>query len=481
MTDSKFIGREAELQALNDLLIKKTASLVVIKGRRRIGKTRLIEEFAKGKTFLRFIGLPPAEGITAQSQRDEFSLHLSHQTGLPEIKIDDWSKLFELLAERTKKGSIVLLFDEITWMAHNDPTFLSKLKNAWELYFSKNPKLILILCGSISAWIEKNVLSSTGYLGRISKKITLQELPLHQCNQLLESMGFKRSAHEKFLILSLTGGIPWYIELLNQKLSAQENIKNLCFDPDGILVEEHKYIFHDLFGARSQIYEKITQYLAKRPCEFSEIAKGINYSSSGTLSEYLDELIESKYLTRHFTWTFKTGLEKSISIYRLSDNYLRFFYRYIQPKLNQILKGQYQDISISTLPGWQSIMGFQFESLVLNNRKLIQKQLRILPEEIVADNPYYQKKTKKLPGCQVDYLIQTRTNTLFVCEIKFSAKELTKTVIEEVQQKINNLSVPKNFTCVPVIIHVNGINDEVIETQYFYKIIDFKDLLTTAS
>src|SRR5438874_1725820 len=96
MHDSIFIGRVAELQALNDLLSKKTASLVVIKGRRRIGKTRLIEEFSKGKKFFRFIGLAPTEGVTAQSQRDEFSLHLSQQTGLPEIKIDDWSKLFAL-------------------------------------------------------------------------------------------------------------------------------------------------------------------------------------------------------------------------------------------------------------------------------------------------------------------------------------------------------------------------------------------------
>ncbi len=477
MDDQKFIGREAELMMLNDLLDKKTASLVVIKGRRRIGKTRLIEEFAKGKKFFRFIGLAPATGVTAQSQRDEFSLHLSQQTGLPEVKVDDWSKLFTLLAEKTKKGQCIILLDEITWMAHDDSTFLGKLKNAWELYFSKNPRLILILCGSISAWIEKNILSSTGYFGRISKKITLHELPLHRCNQLLEAVGFKRSAYEKFLLLSLTGGVPWYIELMNGKYSALENIKTLCFSADGILVDEHKYIFHDLFGTRSPIYEKITRYLAKQSSEFAELAKGINYSNSGTLSEYLDELIESGYVSRHFTWIIKTGEEKLTSTYRLADNYLRFYYRYILPKLEQIRREQYRDISILTLPFWNSVMGFQFESLVLSNRQLIQKELRISPEEIIVDNPYYQKRTKRILGCQIDYMIQTRMNTLFVCECRFSQRSISKKIIHEIQQKIKNIAIPKNFTCVPVLIHVNGVDDEVIEADYFYKIIDFRELL----
>jgi uncharacterized protein len=477
MDDTKFIGRKSELQALNDLLQKKMASLVVIKGRRRIGKTRLIEEFSKGKTFFRFVGLAPTGGITAQTQRDEFAYHLSQQTGLPEIKTDDWSKLFALLAEKTKSGRCIILLDEITWMAKDDPTFLSKLKNAWELYFSKNTKLIFILCGSISAWIEKNILSSTGYFGRISKKITLKELPLNRCGQLLETVGFKRSAYEKFLVLSLTGGVPWYIEFVNPMHSAMDNIQSLCFDPDGILVDEHKYIFHDLFGSRSEIYEKITQFLANQSAEYSDLAEGIHYTSSGTLSDYLDELIEAGYISRNFSWEFKTGKEKSISLYRLSDNYLRFYYKYIHPKLNRIRKGQFKDIFIDSLPGWSSMVEFQFESLVLNNRRMIQEELHLTPEQIIADNPYYQRSTKRIPGCQVDYLIQTNTNTLFVFEIKFSRNVLKKAIIYEVQEKIKNLAIPKNFSCIPILIHVNGVSDEVFDAGYFHQIIDFTTLL----
>lgn len=479
MVDPKFIGREAELEKLHDLFKKKTASLITIKGRRRIGKTRLIEEFARGEPFLRFTGLASAEGVTSQSQRDEFARLLAEQTNLPEIKTDDWAKLFSLLAEKVKTGRQIILFDEITWMANDDATFLSKLKNAWEIHYQKNPRLILILCGSISAWIEKNILSSTGYFGRISKKITLRELPLYQCNQLLNTLGFHRSAYEKFLLLSLTGGIPWYIELINPAQSAADNIKSLCFDVDGVLVNEHRYIFHDLFENRGDIYEKITRLLASRILEYQDIATGIHYTSSGLLSDYLNDLIEAGYIHRSFSWEIKTGKEKKISLYRLSDNYLRFYYKYIEPKLNLIVKGQYQSISITSLPSWNSIVGFQFESLVLNNRELIQKKLRLSPEDIVADGIYYQRETKQHAGCQIDYLIQTRTNTLFVCEIKFSQHELKTAVIQEVKDKIKKLSIPRNFVCIPVLIHVNGVSDEVSDANYFFETIDFSEFLET--
>ncbi len=164
MKQLPFIGREYELNKLKGLLNKKTASLVVIRGRRRIGKSRLVAEFAQSLPSYSFSGLAPEPGVTAQDQRNEFALQFSHQTGLPDITLNDWSKLFILLADKVKTGRVILFFDEITWMAQGDPAFLSKLKNAWDLYFSQNPQLILILCGSVSAWIEKNIMHRTGFI-----------------------------------------------------------------------------------------------------------------------------------------------------------------------------------------------------------------------------------------------------------------------------------------------------------------------------
>ena len=147
----EFIGRDQQLSKLESLDSKHVSNLVVIKGRRRVGKTRLIDEFCKNRTALRFAGLAPTENIDAQVQRNAFARQLHEQTGLPGIETTDWSHLFGLLAERVQNDPIVIVFDEITWMASGDATFLSKLQNAWEMYFKQNPNLILILCGSISA------------------------------------------------------------------------------------------------------------------------------------------------------------------------------------------------------------------------------------------------------------------------------------------------------------------------------------------
>jgi AAA+ ATPase superfamily predicted ATPase len=473
-----FVGRYYEFSLLNDLLSKKRASLVVINGRRRVGKSSLIKEFARGHKFYEFIGLAPSEGVSAQDQRNAFALSLSQQTGLPEIVVDDWSKLFALLFDQTKPGRMIVLLDEITWMADGDNTFLSKLKSAWDMYHKKNPKLMLILCGSVSAWIEKNIIHSTAFFGRISLHFTLNKLPLTQCADLLDQIGFKRSLYEKLMVLSVVGGIPWYIEQIKPIYSAADNIKKLCFDKDGLLVREYKYIFHDLFGRRSEIYQKIVRLLAAGGAmDYNDISEQLNYSKGSVLTDYLHELVLCGYVSQQNAWSMKSGKPGKIVQYRLSDNYLRFYFKYIEPKLNMILKGRFADVDVTGLPGWWSLMGLQFENMVLGNRELIFIKLNIPAREIVSDDPYVQRATKAMKGCQIDYLIQTKLNTLFVCEIKFSRHTIGLEVVHAVQEKIAKLAIPKNFAIMPILIHASAVSDEVIDADYFHSVINFCDFL----
>src|SRR3990167_9989074 len=200
---SGFIGRAEELQSLSHLLKKQSASIVVIKGRRRISKSRLIEECAariKHDTFYNITGLLPSKGTTAQTQRNEFANQLNKQ-GFPKINADDWTDLFWLLADKTAVGRIIIVLDEISWMGSLDPDFLGKLKNAWDLRFKKNDQLILFLCGSVSAWIEKNILSSAGFLGRVSLDMTLKELPLDDCGKFWGRHAKQVSDYEKLRVL----------------------------------------------------------------------------------------------------------------------------------------------------------------------------------------------------------------------------------------------------------------------------------------
>lgn len=127
--------------------------------------------------------------------------------------------------------------------------------------------------------------------------------------------------------------------------------------------------------------------------------------------------------------------------------------------------------------GWDTIMGLQFENLILNNRPLIHKTLNIKPDEIISENPFYQHKTKRYSGCQIDYMIQTKFGSLYVCEIKFSKNEIGVSIISEMQQKIEALYRPRGISCRPVLIHVNGVSDQVIEEDYFASIIDASQFL----
>lgn len=471
-----FIGRKAELAELERFSKKKAASLIVIKGRRRIGKSRLIAEFAKTRAFYAFMGLPPHVATTAQSQRDEFAKQLNVNTGLPEIKADDWSKLFALLSQKTQKGKVIVLFDEISWMGSEDPDFLGKIKNAWDNYFNKNPQLIFIICGSASSWIEKNILSSTGFLGRVSYTMTLHELPLNECDYFWGQYANRISSYEKLKILSVIGGVPKYLEEIDPSLSAEENIKNLCFKSGALLVNEFNNIFNDLFLRDSVTYRKIIVNLVSGIKDFTEIAKALNVQASGRLSEYLEELELAGFITRDYTWDIKTGQDQKLSQYRLSDNYLRFYLKYIDKYHAKIKRNSFAVKTLTSLPEWRTIMGLQFENLVLNNRRAIHMLLGLRAEDIVSDNPFFQRAGSRQLGCQIDYMIQTRFNTLYICEVKFSKQVIGLEILEELEKKIARLKRPKGFSIRPVLIHVNGVNESVIESNFFSSIIDFGDL-----
>lgn len=467
-----FFGRENELKNLAKFLKKESASLIVVRGRRRVGKSRLITEFAKDHPFISFSGLPPTEKTTAQSQRDEFARQLQEQTGLPEIKTDDWGTLFSLLFQKIAQRRVIILFDEISWMGDKDDVFLGKIKNAWDQQFKTNPKLILVLCGSASAWIEENILSSTGFVGRVSYTLVLEELSLVACNLFWRKQAQNISSYEKFKLLSVTGGIPKYLEEIDPLLNSEENIRQLCFKKGGLLVNEFEHLFSNIFKRKSPLYKQIVLTLINGSKGPAELAKELNTEITGRLSEYLKELELSGIIKRDYTWNIKTGEDSRLSKFRLSDNYVRFYLKYIIKNKTKIERDGFEFKSLMSMPQWQTIMGLQFENIILNNRKRIHFELGISADDIICENPFYQKRNSKQPGCQIDYMIETRFQTLYICEIKFSKNIIGTEVIGQVQEKINRITRPKGFSYRPVLIHVNGVSNDVKDEGFFAKIID---------
>lgn len=468
-----FIGREQELNTLRQLLRKRIASLVVLKGRRRIGKSRLCEEFAKDKRSITLTGLPPTPQTTAQAQRSYFALQMSKQLDIQVPEDKDWAELFWTLAHHCAKGPVILVFDEITWLGGKDPTFLGKLKTAWDTHFKKNSQLILILTGSISAWIEKNIIRNTGFVGRISLDMTLDELPLHRCNEFWGAQRSKISSAEKFKVLSVTGGIPRYLEEIIPADSAESNIKRLCFQKEGFLFDEFDKIFSDLFHSRNPVYKEILLHLSKGACSPEQIYSAVGIEKGGTASQYLLELELAGFISRDFTWNLYSGSESKLSRFRLRDNYVRFYVHYIEPNKSKIRLNRYTIHPVN----WASIFGLQLENLVLRNRNLLLRALHIDPSHVIFDNPFFQRPSKSQPGCQIDYLVQTRDGSLYLAEIKFSQKKIGVGVIEELEQKIDRLKRPKYCSVKPVLIHVNGVSEELQAEEYFSHLIDLGDLL----
>ncbi len=472
---TQFVGRRPELEALKGLLKKTSASLVVIKGRRRIGKSRLAEEFSRSFTKAYFFsGLPPSAGVGASEQKAEF-IRQMRESGIPRLGGEDWGDLFRDLAVACEKGRVCILFDEISWLGMKEPTFLGKLKTAWDQHFSKNPHLVIILSGSQSTWIEQNILTSSGFVGRISHQLNLEELSLSECAQFWGERGEFVSPYEKLKILSVTGGVPRYLEEIAPHLSAEDNIKRLCFQAEGFLFHEFEQMFSDLFSRRSATYKLILTQLADRDVCIGDIPESLGRAKGGDLSRHLDDLCKTGFVTRDYTWNLKDAAPSKLSRYRLSDNYVRFYLKCIEPNRQKILSG---------LPGqlpaaWPSILGLQFENLVLSkkNRLRVFECLSIPPHEIAMSNPFFQTPTRQRKGCQVDFMIQTQFNTLYLCEVKFKKEPISGEVLQEIKDKIEALHIQRNFSIRPVLIHVNGVRDSVVESNFFSHILDFGELM----
>jgi AAA+ ATPase superfamily predicted ATPase len=468
-----FVGREQETQLLREFEQRRTAGLAVCRGRRRIGKSTLIEEFGKGKRFYEFYGLAPREGIGNEHQLKHFGQLMGTAFGLPALRFDNWHEALSTLAGLTTEGKVIILLDEISWMASRDKDFAGKLKGVWDTKFKKNDQLILILCGSVTSWIDDNILNDKGFMGRVSLAITLDELSLYHANKFWGDAS-QVSTAEKLRMLCVTGGVPRYLEELRPDQTAEQNIKRLCFSPEGLLFTEFDLIFRDVFASRSANFKGIVEALSGPPLEPGDLCRALGIQPTGGLSETLSILVASGMVARDFTWD-TSGRKTALSKYRIRDNYLRFYLRYIDRQKEKIEQGLFRDVHLENLVNWDAIMGYQFENLILNNLHAVIRRLDVPPESILSAAPYFQRKTRRHDVCQVDLLIHTR-NTLYVCEIKFRNR-IDAGVMEEVQQKIMKLPGRTRYSVRPVLIYEGELAPAVSRSDFFCRLISAGELL----
>ena len=472
-----FYGRESILADLGSLWKKRVSSFVTCRGRRRVGKSTLIEKFAErsGARFIRIEGARPKAKMTNADELANFAEQLSAATGAEDSPPSNWLNAFLRLDAtiRATERTVVLL-DEVSWMAYYDLRFSSTLKIAWDGHFKKHPRLVFVVCGSVSSWILENIIKDGSFYGRRSLDIVVPELPLAECVKFWGRTASRIDRREIIDVLSVTGGIPRYLEEIDPGATANENIRRLAFRPKSVLREDFEEMFMDVITKLPSLTASVLRTLVDDSRTVSEIASILEMEKNGHVSDVLAQLEECGMVSSDEGINPASGKTMREKHYRLRDNYTRFFLKYIEPVKIPIDAGAFSFGSLDELAGWESVMGLAFENLVVNNAAQLIGPLGIGGAHVISCAPY-RRSGKAGDGAQVDLLIQTQ-RAVYVIEAK-RRREIGGEIVREMENRV--AKIPKRRGCsIRTAIVYEGILAPIVEAQgYFDAIVPFRTLL----
>jgi AAA+ ATPase superfamily predicted ATPase len=405
----KIIGRNLEQALLKEAIDNDKSELIALYGRRRIGKTYLIREYFKTSIVFEMSGL---FGGSLKDQLETFSKELVKRTKRTELETaKSWFQAFTMLESYLDKfkseSKKVIFIDEFPWIATPKSKFLMAFENFWNTYCTKRNDLIVVICGSAASYMVQKIIKNKGGLhNRITRKIRLLPFNLYDTEAFLLKNGIKFTRYDVIQIYMTLGGVPHYLEKLSKGLSASQNIDKLCFSKDGVLNDEFNQLFASLFDD-SERHMKLIKTLAKsnKGLTRNELINQSKISSSGDFTSKLEELIESGFVTDYPYYQNK----KQLTLYRLSDEYSRFYLKFIDNNKNGGA-GTWQ--KLYTTQSYLSWSGFAFETLCLKHIQQIKKALRI-------DAIYTTSSSWFNENAQVDLLIDRSDNVMQLCEMKF--------------------------------------------------------------
>lgn len=321
----KFIDREEELAFLEREYAKKEASFVVLYGRRRLGKTSLATNFMANKPGIYFLATEEAEQMNINGLQWAIANYLEDKI-LLSISFTSWVDLFAYLAEKLPRDKkLVLVIDEFQYLALKHPEFLSVFQKIWDMSLKKQ-NIMLILCGSLISLMEAQTLSYTSPLyGRRTGQIKLKQIPFKYYQEFFP----KRDIKELFVLYGLTGGVPKYIELVKDGTSLEEVLDDYMLNPNSFLYEEPIFLLQREVSDIGT-YLSLVKVIAQGNQKLSHIATVLGVQQT-SLPKYLQTLINLDIVERQVP-VDETNPEKSKKgLYRLKDNYLQFWFKYVYP------------------------------------------------------------------------------------------------------------------------------------------------------
>ena len=328
---------------------------------------------------------------------------------------------------------------------------------------------MLVLCGSIASFMVNKVLKSKALYGRLSLEILLGGLEPHET---LSFFAAKRGNEEVLKYLLVFGGVPKYFEEINMNKSFNQNINRLCFSNNSIMLNEIERMFYSQFR-EATVYLKIVRLLKDGLFTLKEISEKLKIVSGGSLRSYLQNLENANMIQQYIP--FNKGLNSKIKKYSLADEYLRFYFKFIEPNMKAIQTNKsthfFETVCEKQFAIWS---GFSFERFCVKNSYLL-GELMGFSDNIIVASPYFGKTDSKF---QIDLLYLRSDNVITVCEIQYRDRSIETKIIPEIERKIKLLNIPQGYTVEKALISLYGADKSLKDSGYLHHDITLAQILS---
>lgn len=411
----KLVGREQEIKLLKEYTTSERPEFVAIYGRRRVGKTYLVNQLFDGKMAFAMTGVLNG---TKDEQMEAFIDAMQEYSGkLPE-KPKTWMEAFRILKLYLKKKvalkrRCIVFLDELPSMDTQRSGFVRALGYFWNSWASLQDNLTLIVCGSATSWMIRNIVNDKGGLhDRITHELHLRPFTLKETEQYLKSRQFKWERLTIMQAYMALGGVPYYLSLLHRGESFAANIDRLFFGDEEELRREYKRLYATLFKS-PESYMTIVNALAKVKAGMTrdELRKTLGQDSSGSLSGKLEDLVNCDIIRKSHIHNKTT--KKNSAIYQLIDFYSLFYLTFVSRAETEI--GYWSNhIGTSEVNSW---LGLSFERVCMTHVQQIKQALHI---DRISTQFYSWRSQKNTPKAQIDMVLDRADDIINLFEIKYS-------------------------------------------------------------
>ena len=452
-----FLGREKEILDL-EKEYARDGGFVVIYGRRRIGKTTLIKQFIKSKTAFYFLATKEVE---SQSMK-RFAGVIARTTGnsvMQKAAFSDWLDLFQAVADYKPNEKKVLVIDEFPYLVKVNDSFPSILQNAWDEIL-KDSNVMLILCGSLISMMKKHALSYESPLyGRRTAQMRIAPLPFTTVYEN-QKLSFEEAAEQ----YSITGGVPKYMEFFSDGQPLYEQIKENVLSKNGFLYEEPNFLLTDEVQVPTN-YFSIIKVIADGNHKLGTIA-GILGLETSALTPDLKTLSELGFIEKQVPVTEKNAEKTRKGLYFISDNFLRFWFRYVYPYKGELEIDNMQ-ISLDELDKdfKEKFVAFAYKDICkeIFARLCSDKAIEFTPSKIGS---YWLND--KSGNTQIDVMaVDTVNKRLFAGECKYHNQPVDADVYFELVKKVDNSaeikSAFKGYTVIYGVFSKSGFTSRMTD------------------